>query len=126
MENGKKKTRGPSYDREIYVNEVSVMRIEGKSTQFILQHLMGKENGMCRKIAYEIIGEAQKQIVEMQKSEIDTAFAEAMAKLEQLYETSDNKLRLEIQKEINKLKGLYSAEKIDISIDFKAKFPGIK
>lgn len=109
----KKKTRGPSYDREFYINEVSVMRIEGKSTHFILQHLMNKENGMCRKVAYEILADAQKQIVEMQKVEIDTAFNEALAKLEQLYEISDNKLRLEIQKEINKLRESLNNKKLE-------------
>lgn len=119
-----KKKRGPSYDREFLVGKVSMMRIKGKSTYFILDFLMEKV-GMSRKIAYEVLADAQKLIIEMQKSEIDVAIAEAMARLEELYENADGKLKLEVQKEINKLKGLYSAEKIDITLDFKAKFPGI-
>lgn len=119
-----KKKRGPSYDREFLVGKVSMMRIKGKSTYFILDFLMEKV-GMSRKVAYEVLADAQKLIIEMQKSEIDVAIAEAMARLEELYENADGKLKLEVQKEINKLKGLYSAEKIDITLDFKAKFPGI-
>lgn len=124
MSEDKKKTRGPSYDREFLTNKISMMRIKGKSTYFILEFLM-EEVGMSRKIAYEILADAQKNIVEIQKVEMDTAFNEAIAKLEDLYENAEPKLRLEIQKEINKLRGLYSAEKIDVSIDFKAKFPGL-
>jgi len=119
-----KKKRGPSYDREFLVGKVCMMRIKGKSTYFILDFLMEKV-GMSRKIAYEVIGDAQKLIIENQKAEIETAFAESIARLEELYENADGKLRLEIQKEINKLRGLYSADKLDISIDFKAKFPGL-
>jgi hypothetical protein len=124
MSEDKKKTRGPSYDREFLANKISMMRIKGKSTYFILEFLI-EEVGMSRKIAYEVLAEAQKRIVEIQKVDMDTAFNEAIAKLEDLYENAEPKLRLEIQKEINKLRGLYSAEKIDVSIDFKAKFPGL-
>lgn len=119
-----KKKRGPSYDREYLVGKVSMMRIKGKSTYFILDFLMEKV-GMSRKVAYEVLGDAQKLIIEMQKSDIEISIAEAMARLEELYENADGKLKLEVQKEINKLKGLYSAEKIDITLDFKARFPGL-
>ena len=82
--------------------------------------------GMSRKIAYEVLGDAQKYIMEQTSEDTKTAFADAINRLEMLYENGSNKEKLEVIKEINKLRGLYSAEKLDVTIDFKAKFPGME
>jgi nitrate reductase NapAB chaperone NapD len=118
----KRKGRGPEYDRVYLTNKVAMMRIEGMSTYNLLEFLM-ETIKCCRKVAYEILNDAQKIIVEIQKVEVETAFAEAIGKLEAIYQKADGKLKLETQKEINKLRGLYAAERIDVSItEFKAKF----
>lgn len=103
------------YDREFLVNKVAMMRIKGKSTYNIIEFL--KESiGMCQTTAYEIMRDAQKLFVEIQKEKIEGAFEESISQLEELYEgTSDKKLRLNILQEINKLKGLYAAQKIEHS-----------
>lgn len=102
------------YDREFLVAKVAMMRIKGKSTHTILEFLM-IQIGMSRKIAYEVLGDAQKYIMGQTNEDTKIAFAEAINRLEDLYEVSDGKLKLEVQKEINKLMGLYAAQKVEIS-----------
>jgi hypothetical protein len=104
--------RGKTYDRDYLVKKIAMMRIKGKSTYFILEFLQN-DIKMGQTTAYEVLRDAQKVINEMQLTEIETAFNEAVAQLEELYEdTSDKKLRLEIRKEISKMRGLYAAQEI--------------
>jgi len=122
----KKKTRGPSYDREAMVQKIVELRIKGMSTKSLLDYIMNGL-GICKQIAYVVLKEAQEQIIEMHKDNAKSAYEDAIANLEQQYEDAafDKKLKLEIRKELNKLQGLYAAEKIDLSVEFKAKFPGL-
>jgi hypothetical protein len=108
-EDGRKK-----YDREFLVSKVAMMRIKGKSTHTILEFLM-EQVGMSRKIAYEILKDAQTYIMEQTSEDMKIAFVEAINRLETLYEDGDGKLRLEVQKELNKLRGLYAAQKLEVS-----------
>lgn len=115
-------TRGKKYDREFLVAKVAMMRIKNKSTHTILEFLMEKV-GMSRKIAYEVLGDAQKYIMEQTNRDTQVALAEAINRLEGLIENGDNKMVLEAQKELNKLLGLHAASKIDLTItEYKAKF----
>lgn len=102
------------YDREFLVAKVAMMRIKGKSTHTILEFLMDKI-GMSRKIAYEILGSAQKYIMSQTNEDTKIAFAEAINRLEDLYEIGNDKIRLDVLKEMNKLRGLYAADKVDIT-----------
>lgn len=106
---GKKK-----YDREYLVAKIAMMRIKGKSTHTILEFLM-EQVGMSRKIAYEILGDAQKYIMEQTNEDTKVAFAEAVHRLEMLYEEGDAKVKLDVIKELNKLRGLYATQKVDIT-----------
>jgi hypothetical protein len=108
-EDGRKK-----YDREYLVSKIAMMRIKGKSTHSILEFLM-ETVGMSRKIAYEVLGDAQKYIMEQTNEDTKVAFADAIHRLEDLYENGDNKVKLDVIKEINKLRGLYAASKVDIT-----------
>ncbi len=113
------------YDREFLVAKIAMMRIKGKSTHTILEFLM-EQVGMSRKIAYEVLRDAQTYIMEQTNEDTKLAFADAIHRLEQLYESGNDKIRLDVIKEMNKLRGLYAAEKIDVSItEYKAKFPGV-
>jgi len=109
-----KNEKGQKYDREFLVSKISMMRIKGKSTHSIISFLMD-EIKLSRATAYEILKDAQKLIIDMYSDEIDASFKEAISRLEEIYESAEGKLRLEVQKEINKLKGLYAAEKIEIN-----------
>ena len=103
------------YDREFLVNKVAMMRIKGKSTYNIVEFLK-EDIGMGQTTAYEIMRDAQKLFIDIQKEKIEGAFEESVSQLEDLYEsTSDKKLRLSIVQEVNKLKGLYAAQKIEHS-----------
>ena len=108
-EDGRKK-----YDREYLVSKISMMRIKGKSTHTILEFLM-ETVGMSRKIAYDVLQDAQKYIMEQTNEDMKVAFAEAISKLEELYESGTDKIRLDVIKEMNKLRGLYAAQKVDIT-----------
>jgi hypothetical protein len=71
---------------------------------------------MGQTTAYEIMRDAQKLFIDIQKEKIEGAFEESVSQLEELYDsTSDKKLRLSILQEVNKLKGLYAAQKIEHS-----------
>jgi hypothetical protein len=102
------------YDREFLVAKIAMMRIKGKSTHTILEFLM-ETVGMSRKIAYEILQSAQQYIMEQTNEDTKIAFAEAIHRLETLYEEGDNKVKLDVLKELNKLRGLYAADKVDIT-----------
>jgi hypothetical protein len=102
------------YDREFLVAKVAMMRIKGKSTHTILEFLM-IQIGMSRKIAYEVLGDAQKYIMGQTNEDTKIAFAEAINRLEDLYENGNEKVKLDVIKEMNKLRGLYAADKIDIT-----------
>ena len=103
------------YDREFLVNKVAMMRIKGKSTYNIVEFLK-EDIGMGQTTAYEIMRDAQKLFIDIQKEKIEGAFEESVSQLEELYDsTSDKKLRLSILQEVNKLKGLYAAQKIEHS-----------
>lgn len=107
--------RGPTYDRDFLVNKVAMMRIKGKSTYTIIEFLKDKV-GMGQTTAYEVMRDAQKLFVELQRDKLEGAFEESISQLEELYEsTSDKKLRLSIVQEMNKMKGLYAAQRVEHS-----------
>jgi fructosamine-3-kinase len=92
-----------------------MMRIKGKSTYTIIEFLKDKV-GMGQTTAYEVMRDAQKLFVEIQKDKLEGAFEESISQLEELYEsTSDKKLRLSIVQEMNKMKGLYAAQRVEHS-----------
>jgi hypothetical protein len=107
------------YDREFLVAKIAMMRIKGKSTHNILEFLVD-EVMMSRKVAYEILQDAQKYIMQQTSDDLKVAFAEAIHKLEDLYDAAEPKLRLEVQKELNKLRGLYAADKVDVTSNGQA------
>lgn len=113
-----KKTDGrdgrKKYDREYLVAKIAMMRIKGKSTYTILEFLM-ETVGMSRKIAYDILQDAQKYIMEQTNEDMKVALAEAISRLEELYENGTDKVKLDVLKEMNKLRGLYAAQKVDIT-----------
>lgn len=108
--------KGRRYDRELLVSKIAMMRIKGKSTNTIISFLR-EELDMSRKIAYEVLRDAQEYIMEQTNQDIQVALVEAINKLEDIYEEADERLKLDTQKELNKLRGLYSASKIEV--DFK-------
>lgn len=112
--------KGSKFDRDILVDQIANMRIKGAATKTILDFLQ-TEIGYKQAESYEILRDAQNKIKEMYQDANNTAFEESLSRLERLSEsTSDKKLKLEIEKEMNKMKGLYKPQKVDVTTDGKA------
>lgn len=108
------------HDRDLLVDKIVNMRIKGASTKTILDFLQ-EEIGYAQTAAYGIFKDAQLRIKELYKEDSQAAFEEAVSRLERLYEkASTTKEKLEIEKELNKLKGLYKPQKVDITSDGKS------
>lgn len=113
-----KRTRGHTYDREVLIPQIAMMRIESKSTHFILQFLENKI-GMGRTTAYEVLKDAQQYILDMAQTDVNKAYEEAIQQIERKMDNCSDKLWLEYRKELNKLQALYRAQKIDVTTNGK-------
>jgi hypothetical protein len=118
------------FKTEDLINGIVKMRIEnGASNKTILDFLMN-DLGYKQSYAYELLKDARKLIQEIWDKNAEAHLEEAKGQLEDMYQVAitkkEYKLALQIRQELNKLMGLYEAEKINLTIDFKAKFPGIK
>jgi hypothetical protein len=108
---------------EDLINSIVKMKVEkGASNKTILEFLQDDlEYGQS--YAYEILREARKRIQEIWDKNAEAHLEESKGQLEELYEeairTKNGKLALEIRKEMNKLMGLYAAEKIELSGEIK-------
>lgn len=116
------------FKREDIIDAIVKMRIDkGASTKSIVEDFLQKELGYKISYAYTLLKEAREKISQIYKSTNENAINEAVGQLEMLYESAlrekNKKLALDIRKEINKLVGLYAAEKVDVTVtEYKAKF----
>ena len=119
------------YKKEDIIDAIVKMRIEkGASSKTIIQEFLMNQLGYKISYSYVLYGEARQKIVELYNTQNSELANEALGQLESMLEDAvrqkNIKLALEIRKEMSKLTGLYSPEKIDVSItEYKAKFPGI-
>jgi hypothetical protein len=76
---------------------------------------------------YVLLREVRRQVGEMYNKTNDKVLEDTITLLESMredaFKSGNKKLVLEIQKELNKINQLY-IEKINMTVDFKAKFPG--
>ncbi len=108
------------------IQELIQMRIKKSLPIYDMVEYVKNTYGYEQSYAYDCVREARKQIAEVYKEWNINALEEAISDLEEQKKEAgdDKKLALDITKEINKIKGLYT-ERIDLNIiDFKAKFPG--
>jgi hypothetical protein len=101
------------------INGIVKMKVEkGASNKTILDFLQD-DLGYKQTYSYELLGLARKRIQEIWDKNAEAHLEEAKGQLEDMLENSirqkNMKLALDIRKEINKLMGLYAAEKIDIT-----------
>jgi hypothetical protein len=107
--------RGKTFDRELLISKIAMMRIEGKSTHFIMEFLRDTIK-MGQTTAYEVLREAQDYIVKMTNQDLEKAYSEAIQQIERKMDSvSDKKTWLQYRAELNKLQGLYAAQKIEHS-----------
>jgi hypothetical protein len=108
---------------EDLVNGIVKMRVEnGASNKTILDFLQN-DLGYGQSYSYEIIREARKRIQEIWDRNAEAHLEESKGQLEELYENAirkkDMKLALQVRQELNKLMGLYSPDKLDITSNGK-------
>lgn len=109
---------------EDLINSIVKMKVErGASNKTILDFLQNDlEYGQT--YSYELLKEARKRIQYIWDRNAEAHLEESKAQLEELYEDAirnkNHKLALEIRKEMNRLMGLYAAEKIELSGELKS------
>lgn len=107
-------------DKDMIINALIKMRVEKfASKKTMLEFLMGQLK-YGQTFAYELINEANQKIVEMFKEEHEQSFANAVARLEEIIETTtDRKMRMEAIREMNKLLGIARPQRIDVTTNGK-------
>lgn len=116
MKNSEKKT----FDRDQIIMGLIKMRIEKFATTKTMLDFLMKDLGYGQTYSYELIKESKNKINDIFKEEHEQSFYTAMARLEDIIETTKNeKMRLEAQKEMNKLLGLHRPQKVDVTTNGK-------
>jgi len=108
------KTNRSKYDYELLVARLARMRIEGSSTLTVIRFLQD-ELGYKQKPAYEVLKSVHQWVKEHMIESNREVWEDTIARLENLYETGDNKIKMDVIKELNKLRGLYATQKIDLT-----------
>ena len=104
---------------------VRMRLVKFASRKTMLEFLMNKL-GYQTTQAYELIKKSKEKIAQMYAVEHGDAFDDAIARLDAMLEDEkSNKLRLEIEKEKNKLLGLHRPTKVDVTSNGKELFSGI-
>jgi NADP-dependent 3-hydroxy acid dehydrogenase YdfG len=107
------------YKTDDLINAIVKMKVEkGASNKTILDFLMN-DLGYKTTYSYELIKQARNRIQEIWDRNSQGYLEEAKAQLEEMLENAirkgDNKLSLQIRQELNKLMGLYAAQKVEVS-----------
>ena len=115
-----KKHEKPEKDKEQIISALVKMRVEKFATTKTLLDFLMNQVGYGQTYSYELIKLSKERINLIFKEEYEQSFHNAIARLEELIETTKNeKVRLESQKEMNKLLGLYRPQKVDITSNGK-------
>ena len=104
---------------EEIIDALVKMRIEKNASNKTILDFLQKELKYKASYSYELLQLARKKIQEVYTRNIEEHFEEAKGQLEGMLERAskrgDYKLSLQIRQELNKLLGLYSPEKIDLT-----------
>lgn len=115
-----KKHEKTEKDKEQIISALVKMRVEKFATTKTLLDFLMNQVGYGQTYSYELIKLSKERINLIFKEEYEESFHNALARLEEIIETTKNeKVRLESQKELNKLLGLYRPQKVDITTNGK-------
>lgn len=107
-------------DKENIISALVKMRVEKFATTKTMLDFLMNQVGYGQTYSYELIKLSKERIKDIFKEEYEQSFHNAIARLEEIIETTKNeKVRLESQKEMNKLLGLYQPQKVDITSNGK-------
>jgi 16S rRNA C1402 N4-methylase RsmH len=105
-----------NWDKEEIILALVKMRIEKFATTKTMLDFLMKDIGYKQTYSYELIKISKERINEIFKEEYEESFSNAIARLEEIIErTKNEKMRLEAQKEMNKLLGLYKPQRVDVT-----------
>ena len=113
------------YTKDDLIARIIHLRLnEMWSTKSILEEL--EKLGYAKTQSYEYIKLAKKELKDRYNETNDALIEEAIYQYEQMIEkaaiSGDLRLWNDLRKELNKIQGIYAAEKLDVNIEFKAKF----
>lgn len=104
---------------EEIVDAIVKMRIDKNASNKTILDFLQKELGYKQSFSYELLQAARKKIKDVYTRDIEEHFEEAKGQLEEMLQKAttrgEHKLALQIRQELNKLLGLYSPEKIDVT-----------
>ena len=104
----------PQLEADEIVNTLIKMRINGAST-YTLHEWLRDECDLSHATRGTYMTRMRKEIAEIHDREIENILADSISKLEELFEKSnDKRLRLDIIKELNRIRGLRN-ERVDIT-----------
>lgn len=113
-------------EREKIIMALVKMRVEKFSSQKTMLDFLMNQLKYKHAYAYELLGECRKRITEIFKEEHEEAFAASIARLQEMIETTKNeKIRLDAEKELNKLLGLHRPVKVEVSGQIDHNITGI-
>jgi hypothetical protein len=111
-----KRSEREALDPEQIVMALVKMRIERFATTKTMLDFLMKDLGFGMTRSYQLVNEAKEKISEIFKEETEQSFNNAVGRLEEMIESTKNeKMRLEAQKELNKLLGLHKPQKLDLT-----------
>ena len=114
-----KKIKKSDWKKEDIINSIIVMRTEKMATTKTILDFLMNQIGYGQTYSYELIKESRDKIIEIYDSNNHSRVEEAMGQMEAMLEEShkrkDYKLSYNIRQELNKLQGLYAAQKIEHS-----------
>lgn len=109
---------GKEFKREDIIDAIVKMRIEKMASTATIIQWIKDEFGYKTTYTYELYKEARKKIVELQTLNNLAHLQESISQLEELLEDAkrkkDNRLALDIRKELSKLQGHYT-QKVEVS-----------
>jgi excinuclease UvrABC nuclease subunit len=124
------KIKKSDWKKEDIINAIIQMRTEKMATTKTILDFLMDDIGYGQAYAYILIKESREKIAEIYDRNNNSRIEESIAQLENMMEKAylnkDYKLSYNIRQEINKLVGLYAAQKVELSGEiFLAKFPGM-
>lgn len=116
MKNHEKK----DWSKEDIIMALVKMRVEKFATTKTMLDFLMNTIGYAQTYSYELIKISKQRINEIFKEEHEDSFHNAIARLEEIIETTKNeKTKLEAQKEMNKLLGLHKPQRVDVTSNGK-------
>lgn len=113
------KIKKSDWKKEDIINAIITMRTERMATTKTILDFLMNDIGYGQTYAYQLIKESREKIIEIYDSnnvnKIEESIGQLETMLERSYARGDYKLSYNIRQEINKLLGLYAAQKVEHS-----------